>query len=108
MYGEFSIVRVRHIIGHASFFNMLYLVCNIDSHAQVTPSLLKERLKSLCLQRIELLLGDYRVVNKALQDLGAESLAVINCKIKRAALSRCLALHVKRGVRERKPRSDFN
>ncbi|KAM3516594.1 hypothetical protein NHJ13051_009763 [Beauveria bassiana] len=58
--------------------------------------------------RIELLLGDYRVVNKALQDLGAESLAVINCKIKGAASSRCQALHVKSGVRERKPRSDFN
>lgn len=69
---------------------------------------LEEWLKSLCLQRIELLPGNNRVVNKALHDLGAESLPVINDKVEGATLSRCPALHIKRGVRERKPRSDFN
>ncbi|KAM3427044.1 hypothetical protein NHJ13734_009148 [Beauveria thailandica] len=58
--------------------------------------------------RIKLLLCDHRVVNKALQNLGAESLAVINYKIKGPALSRCPALHVKHGVSERKPRGDLD
>ncbi|KAG5290296.1 hypothetical protein I7I50_00006 [Histoplasma capsulatum G186AR] len=44
------------------------------------------------------------IVNKALQDLAAELLTVVDNKVKGVVLRRCTALHVKRFITESKPR----
>lgn len=62
---------------------------------QVTHVLELQRLKSLRSQCIELPLSDCPVVCKALQNLAAESLAVVDNKIKGAVLRRRLALIMK-------------
>jgi hypothetical protein len=57
---------------------------------------------------MELILSNFPIVNKALQNLSAESLTVVDNKIKGAALRRCTALHVERVIGEHKPRINFN
>lgn len=58
---EIALARCRS----ASFFNMLYLVYTTDSNTRVTQ-ILDKRLKSLCSQRIELILSGCPIVNKTL------------------------------------------